>query len=364
MKICFVAPASNYHTIKWANWFSSRGHEVHVVSFVDSIISGSTVHYINTGVSVKDSDSKKIKYLFFGRRIKHIVDEINPDIVNVHYATSYGAAVAFSGLRGYVLSIWGSDIFDFPRKSIMHKLLVKYSLLRAGYIFSTSTAMAQEAHKYTKKNIEITPFGVDVDLFNPSKRCSSKNTYIVGTVKALYPKYGIDYLLNAVALVVNERPDIPIRVRIAGNGPLEQEYKELAKRLRIDGIVTWLGFISQEQVAIEWANMDVGIIASTLESESFGVSAIEAEACGTAVIISDIPGLMEATKPGITSVVVPRKNSIAISKALIDLYDNPEKRFSLGKEGRKYIESTFELNKCFKKPEYIFENLHRRCNGS
>ena len=54
--------------------------------------------------------------------------------------------------------------------------------------------------------------------------------------------------------------------------------------------------------------MDCAIIP--YESESFGVSAVEAQACSCPVIISDIPGLMEATNPGVTSLVVLRGNAV------------------------------------------------------
>ena len=76
--------------------------------------------------------------------------------------------------------------------------------------------------------------------------------------------------------------------------------------MEIDSIVKWLGFISQEDAAKEWANMDIGIIPSVSDSESFGVSAVECQACGVPVIISDIPGLEESTCPGKSSLVVPR----------------------------------------------------------
>ena len=99
-------------------------------------------------------------------------------------------------------------------------------------------------------------------------------------------------MIKAVAIIKKTRPEIPIKLRIAGKGEKEEEYKQLAVKLGIADVTTWLGFISQEEAAREWANMDVAVIASTLESESFGGSAVEAEACGTAVIISDIPGLM------------------------------------------------------------------------
>ena len=359
MKICFLAPASNYHTIKWSKWFSEHGHEVHVVSFIDAEIPNTTVHYVDTGATVESSDSQKIKYLLKAPEIRKIVNSIKPDIVNAHYATSYGTVAALSGLRGYVLSVWGSDVYDFPLKSPLHKAMLKFSLARAKYIFSTSKAMAEETRKYTNKDIEITPFGVDMTLFNPDKRVYPREIkedgkFIIGTVKTLADKYGIDYLLKAAAIVRKELPEL--RVRIAGKGEKEAEYKALADQLGISDITSWLGFISQEDAAKEWANMDVAVVPSTLESESFGVSAVEAEACGTPVIISDIPGLMEATSPGVTSVVVKRCDENALAEAILDLARDSEKRRQMGMAGREFAKK-YEVNKCFTAIDNNFSDM-------
>ena len=116
-----------------------------------------------------------------------------------------------------------------------------------------------------------------------------------------------------------------------------------------------LGQIPQEQAAVEWANMDVAVIPSTLESESFGVSAVEAQACGTAVIISDIPGLKETA--GETGIVVPKKNPEAIAEAIIRLYEDPDLRKKMGEAGRKYVAKNYELNACFEKIEAFLRTM-------
>lgn len=359
MKICFIAPANNYHMEKWFKWFCSRGHEIHVISFTKAKTNEVVLHNLDANVDIHGSDFGKLKYLKYAGKVKWIVEQIKPDIINVHYATSYGTVAALSGLKGYVLSVWGSDIYDFPNKSVFHKAMLKFSLNRAKYVFSTSNAMAEETMKYTKKTIALTPFGVDLELFSPEKRSRNQGRknctedFIVGTVKALTPKYGIDYLLKAVAIIRQKRTDIPIRLRIAGDGSHAEVYKELAKSLDIDDITTWLGFISQEQAAKEWANMDAGVVASTLESESFGVSAVEAQASGIPVIISDVSGLMEATQPGKTSIVIPRKDENALADAIIYLYENPSKRIEFGKAGRKFVREKYEINDCFEQVEKL-----------
>lgn len=357
MKICFLGPANSAHIVKWSNYFTSHGHEVHVISFTRGQIPGTNTHYIDCGAEGSSSDAKKLNYLFKAGSVRKIIQVINPDIVNAHYATSYGTVAALAGLKNYVLSVWGSDIYDFPNKSPMHRALLKYSLKKAPHLFSTSRAMADEAAKYTKKHFEITPFGVDVDLFSPEKRNRNDSDFVIGTVKALSYKYGIDYLLKAAEIIHREHPEIPLRVRIAGKGPDETAFKELSNTLGLSDIVTWLGFITQEQAAGEWANMDLGVVCSTLESESFGVSAVEAQASACPIIVSDIPGLMEATKPDVSSVVVSRKNEKALADAIVSLFRDREKRFRMGKAGRQYVIDTYEYNHCFDNIRNIFEKI-------
>lgn len=355
MKICFLAPAGSAHTIKWCNYFVSKGHEVHVVSFTEGQINGVQVHVIRSKASASGGDLQKLMYLTAAGQVRKLVDQIAPDIVNVHYATSYGTVAALAGLKHYVLSVWGSDIYEFPGRSPLHRAMLKFSLSRAKYLFSTSQAMADEAGKYTRKKFEITPFGVDTELFSPEKRHRNHDDFVVGTIKSLAPVYGIDTLLKAVAIVRKEHPEIPIRLRIAGKGPSAEEYAALAEQLGIADITVWLGFISQQQAALEWADMDAAVVCSN--SESFGVSAVEAQASGVPVIISDIPGLMEATRPGETSVVVPRGDENALAGAIVSLYHDPERRKRMGEMGRAYALENFAMMGCFGKIEGLFRKI-------
>lgn len=358
MRICFLAPSNSTHTKKWCGYFVSQGHEVHVVSFCNEQIEGVQVHWVSTSAATDGGDAQKLLYLTKAGRVRKIVKQIAPDVINAHYATSYGTVAALAGLKNYALSVWGSDIYEFPGRSPLHRAMLQFSLARAKYLFSTSQAMADEAGNYTKKKFAITPFGVDLELFHPAKRNRADDgSFVVGTIKGLAPAYGIDNLLRAVATVRKEKPQIPIQVRIAGKGPNEQEYQALARELGIDDITTWLGFIPQQLAAQEWANMDLAIICSN--AESFGVSAVEAQASGIPVIISDIPGLMEATQPGSSSVVVPQGDVAAIADTIIKLYDDLGGREQMGKNGRRFVEEHYEYNSCFRAIEALYAQMIR-----
>lgn len=102
--------------------------------------------------------------------------------------------------------------------------------------------------------------------------------------------------------------------------------------------------------------MDVAVIPSVLDSESFGVSAVEAQACGVPVIISDVPGLREAVRPGGSALVVPKRNAVSIAKAVTFLYRYPGLRKTMGENGRNYVLEQYGLDRCFQSVERLFRN--------
>lgn len=363
MRICFLAPANSLHMVKWCNYFTAKGHEVHIVTLHEGRIDGVSTHQLITNAKAASSDFAKLAYLTCAREARRVLNEVQPDIVNAHYASSYGALAALACERPYILSVWGSDIYDFPNKSPLHRALLKFSLGRATTLFSTSRAMAEEAAKYTDKAFQITPFGVDTTLFHPRPR-DHGDAFVVSIVKTLSPKYGIDVLIEAAAEVVARRPDIPLKLRIAGTGPDEAMLKAFACGLGLQDKVEWLGFISQEEAAKVWADADVAVVSSSSSSESFGVAAVEAQACGTPVIVADTPGLLEATAPGRSSLVFPRGNAHMLSNQLIKLFEDTVLRQQLGRFGRQFVLEEYSYSKCFGEIESLFVDFAGKCGGA
>ena len=308
MKICYLADINSAHTHKWLNYFVHKGYDIHVISLGEGEYEGVTVHSLDVqdNVMKKTSDKNKLEYLKKIKRVRSLIKEINPDILHAHYASSYGLLGAIANYQPYIISVWGSDIYDFPIKSPIHKLIIKYNLKKADYILSTSNVMKIETQKYTNKNIQVTPFGVDINKFIPNK--IEKEEIVIGTIKTLEEKYGVKYLIKAFKEVKDRNKDLNLKLRIGGRGSQEDYLKELVKELSIDKDVNFLGFVKPKDVIKEFQNFDLAVFPSTLDSESFGVAAVEAEACGTPVIVTDVGGLMESTKPNVTSLVAKKKS--------------------------------------------------------
>lgn len=351
MKICYFAKHTSIHTIKWCNWFSERGNEVHVVSLeADSPAAAHLSDRVKVHKVAKRSPSTgRLTSLDQAKAVKlakSVVSTVCPDIVHAHYLVDYGLLAIASSKDRHFMSVWGTDIYDYPRKSKKTNLTTRFVLSKFDTILSTSATMAEETLRYTSKNVTVTPFGVDMSVFSPGRRVSN-DVFTVAIVKTLKKKYGIETLLRAFALVSNRYGICDIKLRIAGRGELEKRLKELSEELDIADKIEWLGFVPQDEVANIYRQVDLVVIPS--ESESFGVSAVEAQACGTPVIVSDAPGLMEATSPGNSSEVFPRGDYCTLAELMVKLIGDDNKRSRMAAYGRQYVESRFEVNSCFEK---------------
>jgi len=359
MKICYLADINSAHTHKWLNYFVHKGYDIHVISLGKGEYEGVTVHSLDVqdNIMKKTSDKNKLEYLKKIKRVRSLIKEINPDILHAHYASSYGLLGALTNYHPYIISVWGSDIYDFPIKSLVHKFIIKYNLKRADYILSTSNVMKIETQKYTNKNIQVTPFGVDINKFIPSR--TEKEEIVIGTIKTLEEKYGIQYLIKAFKKVKERNKDLKLKLRIGGRGSQEDYLKELVREFCIDEDVTFLGFVKPNDVIKEFQNFDVAVFPSTLDSESFGVAAVEAEACGTPLIVTDVGGLMESTKPNVTSLVA-KKNSVEdLAEKIEKLVKDKKLRLKMGTDARKFVEENYSLDNNFNDVDKIYTHIKK-----
>lgn len=357
MKICYLSDINSAHTKKWLNYFTKKGYEIHVISLGEGVYEGVTVHSLDISDKLmKDTkDKSKLEYLKKIKRVKELVDEIKPDILHAHYATSYGLLGALTNFHPYIISVWGSDVYDFPIKSVLHKSMLKHNLKKADYILSTSKVMKTETEKYTNKDIMVTPFGVDINKFCPNK--VKTDGIVIGTIKTLEEKYGIEHLVRAFKIVKDRNSDKKLELRIGGKGSQEEFLKNLCKELQIEDDVKFLGFINAKDVAHEFQGFDIAAFPSTLDSESFGVAAAEAEACGVPVVVSNVGGLMESTSVNVTSLVAEKGSVEDLADKLDILVKDEALREKMGAAARQFIIDNYNIEDNFSAVDDLYKSI-------
>lgn len=337
MRILIIAEANSIHTQRWVKSLSKKGFEILLFS-LNHLKSSADFSNIKVHTNYR-SKNKLLNIALSVKDLKVCIANYKPHILHAHYASSYGLLGALVNYHPFLLSIWGSDIYEFPKRSILHKLIIKYVLHKADRLLSTSNIMAVEISKYTSKKIEITPFGVDINKFQKCNIHKSDNTIVIGNVKSLSNIYGIDILIKAFALVVKWNVDKILKLDIIGDGPDKNTYLELAKTLSLQDNIHFRGRIDNSSLPDYYSRFDIAVYPS--REESFGVAAIEAMSCECAVVTSDADGFKEVISNNETGIIVPKENIESLANAIQFLIDHPSIRSKMGIKGRERVVKYF-----------------------
>jgi glycosyltransferase involved in cell wall biosynthesis len=241
--------------------------------------------------------------------------------------------------------------------------IVRKNLQAATRIASTSKIMREQILKLYQPSHEIfvTPFGVDLDVFKPSRKQDSR--YItIGIIKTIDEKYGQTYLIRAFKLLLDRlksesQTEIANRLRliIIGDGPQKVVVQSLVTQLGLDGQVSIIGRVKNADVPYYLNQFDIACFPSTLESESFGVAVIEASACEIPVIASNIGGLTEVVIDGETGYLVQPCDELALAEKIYHLIRYPELRQKMGRQGRQFVIKKYDWQENLGRMAYYME---------
>src|SRR5690554_2386136 len=340
MKILILASGKSYHATRWANALSERGLDVGFAS----------VHKIERPLNEKVqrfqlSNNGYKGYLLDIGRLKSVIKIWQPTILHAHFATGYGFMARMCGFKTRIVSIYGPDIYEFPYKSVLHKTVLAFNLTGASRILSTSESMADEYLTVypAKQRPIVTPFGVDIDLFKPLPKTLKEDQFTIGIVKKMEKKYGVDVLLKAVAKL-KTMTDKALKLNIVGTGSQKQELESLARDRGIENITTLYGALNNTEDPTFLSQQDVFVVPSRFDSESFGVAAVEAQACAVPIIVSNVGGLPEVVKHEVTGLVIDKENPDELAQALLKLCNDKELREKFGQAGRERVKSLYDWN--------------------
>ncbi len=182
--------------------------------------------------------------------------------------------------------------------------------------------------------VVVVPPGVDLDVFRPSDQRAARaerdlpvDALVLLFVGRIQPLKAPDLLLRAAAELLRERPDLRGRLVVAvlggpsGSGLRSPEsLQRLAIELGLDGVVRFAPPVSRAELAGWYAAAD--LVAVPSYSESFGLVAVEAQACGTPVVAAGVGGLRTAVADGRSGVLIDDHEPTHWAKVIGDLLDD------------------------------------------
>ena len=196
-------------------------------------------------------------------------------------------------------------------------------------VISESTAEDLVARGFDRGRITVTHPGIDHAACTPppggpgAERAAEPTLVYVGRLKRYK---GIDVVLRAVARLADRGQRI--RFVIAGRGEDRERLEALAAELGIEALVDFRGYVSEdEKIALfraAWANVYPS------PKEGWGITNVEAAACGTPSIASNAPGLRESVVDGETGRLVPHGDADAWAGAIRGLVDRPDRLREMG----------------------------------
>lgn len=362
MKVLFLSDAASSHTRKWLSGLKRKGLDVALFSLTpnhDSFYEDLNIPLAAFSYNAKTSQvAHKLLYFKSLPTIRNMAATFSPDIVHAHYASSYGLLGALSVKGTYCISVWGSDIYAYPKAGKLYRRLLEHTLGRANLIFSTSDDMASESSLYTKNRIEVIPFGINLDVFPMRKESLKKGESIrFSSAKSLKPIYNVHIVISAFRNLQAHHPKVKMELHIAGDGP-EKAKCEHAAGEELNKTIFFLGQVIPENMPHFYR--DKHVLVNIPETESFGVSILEASASGLAVIATRAGGIPEVVKDGKTGLLLDMIDEIKVSDAMNYFVTDIDRIRQFGLNGRKYVEENYDFEVCLDKQI----NQYQKLNGN
>lgn len=349
MKIVMHAPANSVHTKKWVEALQNRGHDLLLVTAHEPA-------WAFPGVRIERLPfSPPLGYFCNHWHLRKLLNQFHPDLLHTQSASGYGLTGRLTGFQPHLLSVWGSDVFSVPDQSVVHARIIKSNLSAAFQIASTSSVMKRRSEELIlpRRDIKVTPFGVDTARFYPGPHTTGIGPITLGTIKGLHSNYGIDTLIRTFGLLKERFPG-ELLLKIAGVGPQEKELKALALALNLEKDINFLGQVQHADVPALLRSFDVFLALSN--QESFGVAVLEASACGIPVVASRVGGLPEVVVDGLTGCLVPPADPMAAAEVCLRLIQDHALREALGKGGREWVLASYDWDICVDTLEGLYKD--------
>lgn len=361
MKIFYLTNGESVHDERFLKKMIEQGYEIYLISYskdkIPKEIPGLKKVIHKSLVPSFIPFSIYLNYFPFGFcHLKYLLWKHKPDILHAGWVQHYGFISALSCFHPLVIIPWGSDILIEPHKSILHRLLTKYSLNRADMISCDAEFVKDEIVRisgYPEEKIVVFPQGIDQKKFNKDvdgKRIREKlgwmDKKILIMARTFKPVYGIEYFLQAMTEVVKKVPEV--RVLMCGDGPLKDEFFDFAAKNSLTEYINFEGMVDNDDLPKYYNAADIYVSSSLSDGTSLAL--LESMACGLPCVVTDVPAILEWVKDGENGFVVPRKDSKILAERLIELLRNDDmrkvfglKNFAIAKERANWDENFMKL---------------------
>ncbi len=336
------------HVLELAQSLQDMGHEVIVLCA--AVPKSDPVEVLN-GLHIYRFPALDLPYVPFIYALRRRIAKFSADVIHSHYPPPFMSYGAVKGLPqvphvltyhcdleipNHIANLRIPSVLKHSIQRVNNSLYAKPVLDAVDQIIATTQSYAESSPLLQNYQYEIVPNGVRLQAFDSLPDTSERKVKQVLFVGRLSSVKGIDYLIKAAKIVLKQHEDATFL--IVGDGEERQSLKALTKGY--EDCIKFCGHISRRVLVELYRSSAVLVLPSFTRLEAFGVVLLEAMACETPVIASQIPGVLDVIGDG--GFLVKPCSPQSIATAIQNIFENPVNARRMGKKGRKLVEQKYD----------------------
>jgi glycosyltransferase involved in cell wall biosynthesis len=268
--------------------------------------------------------------------------------------------------------VWDNIPFNMERSA--ERRQIKRSVIAGADLFIVHSERSRRMLRLEGVNesrIALVPPGVDTEMFSPGPGARAKfglsdDEFVILFVGWFLPRKGIDFLLFALRELMND-PNVSarrVRLLMVGSGPGRERVAALIRRLDLESVCTFVGSLPYGRMPAAYRSADLFALPSIATpewQEQFGMSLLEAMACGTPIVTTRSGAIPEIV--GDSAVLCQPNDFMSLSDAFRTLMNEPRHRKDLGEAGRTRTVEHFSLSRFADGLSSAYQSVYGRVPG-
>ncbi len=346
---------------------AARGHEVHFISYANPIRLDQDmprIHYHEVEVSTYPLFQYPPYCLALASRMAQVAESYNLDVLHVHYAIPHSISAMLAQqmlastrrlpfittLHGTDITLVGVDPSYFP--------ITKFSIEKSDGITCISDYLRAETVEVfgVRNEIRVIKNFVNCDIYHPDEAKTGAAAYAPAGEKLLIHLSNfrpVKRVQDCVRILAEVRKSVPAHLLMAGDGPERSPAEHLARELKVERHISFLGKQSHVERLIPLAH----VLLMPSQLESFGLVALEAMACGVVPVATRVGGVPELITDGEDGFLEAPGDIAAQAARVVQLLTDDDLHYRMRKAGRWNASERFCSDKIIPQYEKYYEDV-------
>ncbi|MBZ5577317.1 MAG: N-acetyl-alpha-D-glucosaminyl L-malate synthase BshA [Acidobacteriia bacterium] len=347
-----------------------RGHEIHFISYANPIRLDPgipRIHYHEVEVSTYPLFQYPPYCLALASRMAEVAEAYDLDLLHVHYAIPHSIAAMLAQqmlapkrrlpfittLHGTDITLVGVDQSYFP--------ITKFSMEKSDGVTTVSDYLRSRTVEVfdVRNEIRVIKNFVNCDVYHPDNEKTGAAQFAPAGEKLLIHLSNfrpVKRVLDCVRILAEVRKSVPAHLLMAGDGPDRSPAEHLARDLKVDRHISFLGKQDHVERLIPLAH----VLLMPSELESFGLAALEAMACGVVPVATRVGGVPELITDGEDGYLEAVGDVAAQAARVVALLTDDQLHYKMAKTGRWNAAERFCHEKIIPQYEQYYRDVVAR----